>query len=132
MALKITLKPHERIVIGGGVVRNGGTRSDLVIENSVPVLREKDIMNEQDAVSPCRRLYFIIQLMYIDEKNLVEYHETYWKLVKDIISAAPRTMAPIDQISEHILCGRYYQALKIARKLIDFEQEVVKRCTQPR
>ena len=30
----------------------------------------------------------------------------------------------IDQISEHILSGRYYQALKLSRKLIDYEQEI--------
>jgi flagellar protein FlbT len=68
MALKISLKPDERIIIGGAVVQNGGARSDFVIENSVPVLREKDIMGLSDANSPCRRIYFAIQLMYVDER----------------------------------------------------------------
>jgi flagellar biosynthesis regulator FlbT len=31
----------------------------------------------------------------------------------------------VDQISEHILFGRYYQALKLAQELIDYEQEVM-------
>ena len=44
MALKVELKPHERIVIGGAVLRNGETRCRFVIEGNVPVMRERDIM----------------------------------------------------------------------------------------
>ena len=37
MALKITLKPGERMVIGGAVLTNGNSAScDLVIENKTP------------------------------------------------------------------------------------------------
>ena len=125
MPLKITLKPHERMIVGGAVITNGNTRCDLLIENKVSILRQKDIMSEKDADSPCRRIYFAIQLMYIDEENLIEHHNTYWKLVQDIVKAAPSMLALIDQISEHILNNKYYQALKLARKLIDYEQEII-------
>ena len=127
MPLKITLKPHERMIAGGAVITNGNTRCDLLIENNVPVLRQKDIMSEKDADSPGRRIYFAIQLMYVDEGNLIEHHNTYWKLVQDIVKAAPSTLALIDEISENILSRSYYQALKLARKLIDYEQEVIDR-----
>jgi len=125
MGLKISLKPDERIIIGGAVVQNGSARSDFVIENSVPVLREKDIMGLADANSPCRRIYFAIQLMYVDEKNIEEHRATYWKLVKDVTGAAPSTIGLIDRISELLLHDRYYQALKLTNKLIDYEQGVM-------
>jgi flagellar biosynthesis repressor protein FlbT len=125
MALKISLKPHERIIIGGAVVQNGGARSDFVIENSVPVLREKDILGLHDANSPCRRIYFAIQLMYVDEKNIDDHRNTYWRLVKDVTEAAPSTIGLIDRISEHILHDRYYQALKLTNTLIEYEQGVI-------
>ena len=127
MPLKITLKPHERMIVGGAVITNGNTRCDLLIENKVSILRQKDIMSEKDADSPCRKIYFTIQLMYIDEENLIEHQNTYWKLVQDIVTAAPSMLALIDQISEHILNNKYYQALKLTRKLIDYEQEVIDR-----
>ncbi len=127
MPLKITLKPNERMIVGGAVITNGNTRCDLLIENKVSILRQKDIMSEKDADSPCRKIYFTIQLMYIDEENLIEHHNTYWKLVQDIVKAAPSMLALIDQISEHIRNNKYYQALKLARKLIDYEQEVIDR-----
>jgi flagellar protein FlbT len=125
MALKISLKPDERIIIGGAVLQNGGARSDFVIENSVPILREKDIMGLNEANSPCRRIYFAIQLMYVDDKNIEEHRATYWILVKDVTNAAPSTVGLIDQISEHILHDRYYQALKLTNHLIEYEQGVM-------
>ena len=127
MPLKITLKPNERMIVGGAVISNGKTRCDLLIENKVPILRQKDIMREKDANSPCRKIYFTIQLMYIDEENLTEHHNTYWRLVQDIVKAAPSMLALIDQISEYILNNKYYQALRLARKLIDYEQEIIDR-----
>ena len=127
MPLKITLKPHERMIVGGAVITNGNTRCDLLVENKVSILRQKDIMREKDADSPCRKIYFTIQLMYIDEENLTEHHNTYWKLVQDIVKAAPSTLALVDQISEYILNNKYYQALRLATKLIDYEQEIIDR-----
>lgn len=125
MSLKITLKSNERVIIGGAVIVNGPNRSDLVVENNVPILRQKDILTEKEADSPCKRIYFVIQLMYMDEKKLTEYHKTYWELVKDVVKAAPSTLGLVDQISGHILSCKYYQALKVARKLIEYEEEVI-------
>lgn len=127
MALKITLKPNEKIIVGGAVVTNGNSKnSDLIIENNVPVLRQKDILSEKDAVSHCGRIYFVIQLMYIDPENMTDYQHTYWKLVHELIDAAPRLTGHINKINEHILIGNYYRALKLADQLIDYEQEVLK------
>lgn len=131
MPLKISLRPHEKIIIGEAAIVNGDSRSNLLIENNVPILREKDIMREGEADSPCKRIYFVIQLMYINEKNILQYHHIYWQLVKEVITAAPSTLPMIDQISRHILGQRYYQALKLARKIIEYEQETIKNVRKP-
>ena len=127
MALKITLKPHERMIIDGAVISNGSTGTDFVIENNVPVLRESDILSEKDADSPGRRIYYAIQLMYVDRENQATHYTTYWNLAQDIVEAAPSMVIFIDQISEHILSNRHYQALKLTKKMIDYEQEVLSR-----
>jgi flagellar protein FlbT len=130
MALKIALKPHEKMIIDGAVVRNGSHRCELYIENSVTILRQKDILSETEASTPARRIYFAIQLMYVDEQNLELHHKAYWKLVQEFIAAAPSTLAAVDLVSDHILKGEYYHALKGARKLIEYEKEVVERVQQ--
>ena len=115
------------MIIGGAVVTNGDTRADFTIDNKVPLLRQKDIMSENEANSPSRRLYFVIQLMYVDRQNLENYHNIYWDLVRDLIEVAPSMLDRIDQISECILNTDYYLALKLTRALIDYEEEVIHR-----
>jgi flagellar protein FlbT len=128
MALKITLKAGERMILGGAVVTNGSSGNcDLIVENRVPILRQKDILGEEKADSPCRRIYLSIQLMYVDESNLSTYHKLYWDFVREFVKAAPSTVGLIDAISEHILARRYYQALKLTKRLIDYEQEAIRR-----
>jgi flagellar protein FlbT len=125
MALKIELKPGERMLIGGAVVKNGSRQtSALIIENNVPVLRGKDILSEKEANTPCTRVYFVIQLMYIDMENLAIHHESYWKLVRPLLKAAPRLTGLVAQINENILNGKYYQALKLAAELLAHEKEI--------
>ena len=132
MALKITLKPQEKMIVGGAVISNGNKAScELIIESKVPILREKDILSENDADTPCRQLYFIIQLMYIDEGNRAVHQKNYWDLVTEIVNAAPSMVDLIDHINEQIVSGRYYQAIKLAHELIGYEQEVISRVQQP-
>jgi len=126
MPLKITLKPRERLILGGAVVRNGPATAHLLVENEVPILRERDILSERNADSPCRRIYFAIQLMYVDENNLPAHHRLYWMLVRDLLTAAPSTARFADEINRLVLERKYYTALKVARQLIDYEQELLR------
>ena len=125
MALRIELKPRERFILGGAVLRNGDTRSELILENNVPILRGKNILSLEDADTPCKRIYFLIQLMYVEGGNLEGHQDTYWALVRDIVKAAPSMLGLIDAINEHLVGGRYYEALKLARKLINEEERLI-------
>ena len=127
MALKITLKPDERMILGGAVITNGNTGSSFVIENKVPVLRQSDIMSEQTADTPSRRIYLAIQLMYVDIENQATHYANYWDLAQNLVKAAPSMVGFVDRISEHIQSNRHYQALKLTKKMIDYEQEVLSR-----
>ncbi|MEJ2039748.1 MAG: flagellar biosynthesis repressor FlbT [Desulfosarcinaceae bacterium] len=130
MALKISLRPNERLIIGGAVITNGPNKSEFIVENKVPLLRQDSILSMEEADSPARRIYFTIQLMYIDADNIAEHQKLYWELVRDFVKAAPSFLELIDHINELISKDKYYQALKVARKLIDFEQEVLERAKQ--
>ena len=67
MPLKLSLKPGEKFVLNGAVVQNGDRRSALLLQNKASVLREKDIMQEEEANTPARRIYFPVMMMYLDE-----------------------------------------------------------------
>ena len=124
MALVIDLKPKERIIVGNAVITNDNQRTRLHIEGEAPILRERDGMREEEATSPCKRIYFIIQLMYL-AKDPTELYDTYFTAVREVQDAAPSTSLLMADISQHILNGHYYKALREARKLIDYEQELL-------
>jgi flagellar protein FlbT len=58
---------------------------------------------------------------------MADHHKVYWELVQDVAKAAPSRKHLLKEISENILQDRYYQALKLAKKLIDYEKEVINR-----
>lgn len=131
MALKITLKPHEKVIIGGAVLTNGPSTCHLQVENKVPLLRQDSILTEEEATTPCKRIYFVIQMMYISGGLTAELSQVYWELVKEVVHAAPSTNNLISQMSQDIIAEKYYQAMKTAKKLINYEEELVKNATEP-
>lgn len=124
MALIIDLKPGERVIVGQSVISNGGPRTRLRIDGDVPILREKDIIPLGVAVSPCQRLYVLLQAMYLD-RDPARLHGEYFKLVREIQEAAPSTTQLVLKINEKIIAGSYYKALKDAQKLIAHEARLL-------
>ncbi len=124
MALKVELKPNERIIIGEAIITNDDSRTRLYIEGSAPILREKDIIRPNEADTPCKKIYVLLQLMYL-AKDPREHHTSYFDQVTEIQSAAPSTASTFDAINQEILANNYYKALKEAQKLIQYEEELL-------
>jgi flagellar protein FlbT len=125
MALKVELKPHERIIVGACVITNTDQRARLLIEGDrVPILREKDILTPASADTPAKLIYLAVQLMYLSPDPM-SHHPTYFSLVRDILSAAPSAWPYIESINTHILNGDLYHALKESKKLIQHEKTLL-------
>tara|TARA_R110000824_G_scaffold390760_19_gene588043 strand:- start:13620 stop:14012 length:393 start_codon:yes stop_codon:yes gene_type:complete len=124
MALKVELKPGERFILGDSVITNDDQRTRLFIEGDAPILREKDILRLDDANTPCKKIYLILQMMYL-ASDPTQHHDLYFTLVKDVLEAAPSTSERLDEINNRILTGQMYKALKEARKLIEYERELM-------
>ncbi|MEQ9564460.1 MAG: flagellar biosynthesis repressor FlbT, partial [Pseudomonadales bacterium] len=73
---------------------------------------------------PAKRVYLAVQLMYLST-DLEKIQESYFSLVNDIVKAAPSTIPFVTRISNAILTGAFYKALKEARKLIEYEGTLI-------
>ena len=125
MALKVELKPHERIIIGSCVITNTDQRARLLIDGEkIPILREKDILTPETADTPAKLIYLAVQLMYISPEPQVN-HGTYFNLLRDIVTAAPSMWPIIEGININILSGELYLALKEAKKLVAYEKSLL-------
>jgi flagellar biosynthesis repressor protein FlbT len=125
MALKVELKPHERIIIGSCVITNTEQRARLLIDGEkIPILREKDILTPETADTPAKLIYLAVQLMYISPEPQVN-HGTYFNLLRDLVTAAPSMWPIIEGINVNILSGELYLALKEAKKLVAYEKNLL-------
>jgi len=126
MTLNITLKPHEKLFIGGAVIENGASKAEFSLLNDAAILREKEILREQDARSPATRIYLAVQMMYMDAERTVEYHQIFEQLVRDVAQAAPSTVPFLEEVIAQVNNRNLYKALKETRRLINYEKELFK------
>ena len=125
MPLKLSLKPGEKFVLNGAVVQNGDRRGVLLLQNKASVLREKDIMQADEATTPSRRIYFPVMMMYLDQAECDRYQEAFVKRLSEFMGAVrnPEVLTDCVNISRYVMTREYYKALMLCRKLIEYEDE---------
>ncbi len=123
MPLKLSLKPGEKFVLNGAVVQNGDRRGTLILQNKASVLREKDIMQSEDANSPARRVYFPVMMMYLDEGDAGKYYDEFVRRMTEFMGVIrnPEILSECVGVSKHVLGREFYKALMGCRKLIEYE-----------
>lgn len=125
MALKLSLKPGERIAINGAVIVNGDRRTEFLVENKASVLREGDIMRAEEANTPARRVYLPVMMMALDESARKDLFDEFDRRLTEFAGAvnAPHALSLCLKISAAVANGTYYKALGFCRELIEFENE---------
>lgn len=124
MALKVELKPGEKLLVGNCIITNSDQRTRLFIDGRAPILREKDILTAETAKTPARRIYLAVQLMYIED-DIATTRDAYFNLVNEFIAAVPSSAEIVNQINNEILTGQLYKALKASQRLIEYEQDLI-------
>jgi flagellar protein FlbT len=126
MPLKLNVKPGEKFVVNGAVMVAGNKGASLVLQNEATILLGKDIMQEEDATTPAKRIYFAILLMYLDTTGRDSIKPTFMGLLEDFMEAT--TFAEVQKTLLHILqdvnSGKFYRALKTCKALIAYEEQV--------
>lgn len=124
MALKLSLKPGEKFVLNGAVLTNGERRVSLLIENKASILRDRDIMQAEEANTPVKRIYFPIMMLYLDPEQTEKYYDEFVNRMSEFMNAITdrEALASCVAIARDVLQGHYYKALIKCRQLFDFEQ----------
>ena len=124
MALKLSLKPGERAAINGAVIINGDRRASIVIENDARVLREKDILQPDEADTPAKRIYLPIMLMYLDPAANADLRAEYERRLLEFTGAVlnPDILSICAALAAHVANGEFYKAMSSCRSLIEFEK----------
>ena len=121
MPLKIELKPHESIIVGNALITNENARTRFYIDGDVPILREKFILREKEATTPAKRVYFIVQQMYLTGGNK-DLQQLFLEYMRDLQTASPSLRPFVAPVGEAVIVGDFYGAIKHAAKLVEQEE----------
>jgi flagellar protein FlbT len=128
MTLRISLRNGEPVIVNGAVLRSVG-RTDLVLENSAMILRGRDVMKPQDAVTPAKQLYFACMMAYIDPADIARHQHVLLEKLEALMGAlvSAEAKAVCVTFAEKVAMGEFYQALADCRWLIAYEAEAIAR-----
>jgi flagellar protein FlbT len=124
MGLIIDLKPGEKILIGEAVITNDSQRARLHIAGDAPIIREKDVMQEEHGRHAVQAHLFPdpVHVSFAHARRLPQKIFQHGR-------GSPARLAECAfffmQINDHIMSGTYYKALKVAKELIEHERELV-------
>ena len=128
MALRISLRDGEKMIVNGAVLRSVG-RTDISIENNAAILRGRDLMTPEEANTPARRLYFACMMAYVDQGEIVSHQDDIVRLVSELMEAlqSPEAKSVCISFAQKVATGQFYKALGDCRWLINYEAEAFAR-----
>ena len=125
MPLKLDFKNGEKMIINAVVVENVGPTAKLLIRNRANILREKEILSEEDAATPSARVYFALQCAYMFPDGQHEHLEQFEGFLTEYLKACPSANSLGEKIRAHVADQELYKGLKLARQLIAHEMEIL-------
>ncbi len=132
MALKLTLKPDEKIIVNGCMMRNSNRRHVLTIESHADVIRGHDLLDDQATATPASKVYFLIQTALIRadvREDLVPLIQEQLAILATVFGSP--SLGHIFEAANFVSIGDYYKALRELRPVIIHEREVLDRLAAP-
>ncbi|MBT0670566.1 flagellar biosynthesis repressor FlbT [Novosphingobium profundi] len=128
MTLRISLRDAEPVIVNGAVLRARG-RTELQLENDATILRGRDVMKPDEAVTPAKRLYFACMMAYIDPRNLEIHRADVLSGLETLLGALEvrEAKAACVSFAQKVAVGNFYAGLADCRWLIAYEADAMAR-----
>lgn len=124
--LKIHLKANERIFINGGVLKVD-RKVSIELLNDVVFLLESHVMQQEQATTPLRQLYFVVQSMLIDPQTVPLARQIYDQSHRLLLATFKDqdVLEALVEVQSLVERGRAFEALKRIRSLFPVEQKLI-------
>ena len=125
-SLRISLKAGERIFINGAVLRVD-RKVALEFLNDVTFLLENHVLQPEQATTPLRQLYFIVQMMLINPEGAEQAMVMFRKSVVMLLTCFKNeeVLTELKHIDGMVTQGRAFEALKAIRALYPIEEQIL-------
>mgnify|MGYP000046916560 CR=1 FL=1 len=127
MPLLIDFKSCDKLTINGSVLENIGGNTKILVHNKSAILREKEVLSQEDAQTPASSVYFELQGAYIlaDPEERINCLKRFDQRLNEFIAACPNAMDIALKVRGHVEADRVYKGLKEAQNLIKYESNVL-------
>jgi flagellar protein FlbT len=121
-SINLSLRAHERIFINGAVLKVD-RKVSIELMNDATFLLEAHVLQEEQASTPTRRLYFVAQAMLIDPENSKVARAAYSAFETALIGAGPASeiVTGLAAARDCLDAERTFDALRILRGLFTVE-----------
>ncbi|NJM36013.1 MAG: flagellar biosynthesis repressor FlbT [Rhodomicrobium sp.] len=124
--MQVSLKAGERIFINGAVLRVD-RKVSIELLNDVTFLLESHVLQADQATTPLRQLYFVVQTMLMDPASAETVSEVFAKTSRLLMTAFTnqQVLDGIRSVNELIAAGKIFEALKTIRSLYPIEESIL-------
>ncbi|ESX13588.1 flagellar biosynthesis repressor FlbT [Mesorhizobium sp. M0761] len=124
--LKISLKPNEKIYINGAVIRVD-RKVTVELMNDVQFLLENHVIQADDASTPLKQLYFILQVMLMNPAGAIEARAMFRRSLPLLLASFEdeQISGALKQIDRMVGEDHIYEALKAIRALYPLERRAL-------
>lgn len=124
MGLKLTLKPNERVIVNGCILRNGPRRQVLEVENRANVLRGDEMLDAESAQTPVRKIAYQMQIALVSPQHRAEYDMHIATGLTALSRALPRFSRDILEAEDLAAAGNFYAAFRALSPVIAHEDRL--------
>ena len=124
--MHISLRAGEKIYINGAVLR-ADRKVSIELLNDATFLLEAHVMKVEDASTPLRQLYFIIQIMLMNPTDSLAAREMFKKSIHMTIDVSESVVlvSGLRTVKTLVDGNRIFEALKAVRSLFPIEAEIL-------
>jgi len=129
MGLHIKLRPHERLILNGCVIRNGDRATNIEIENRADILRGSEILSAGDCDTPVAQIQSAMQLALVSRQDRDKLLPVIEKGLSEIATAISGYSKEIDEARAFARTGEFYRAYKRLAPVAERESLLLGRLT---
>lgn len=123
---KLFLKANEKVFLNGAVIR-ADRKVGLELLNDVDFLLENHVMQVEDAKTPLKQLYFIVQIMLMSPSEKPAALTLYRDSAKALIATFENEtiVRELKMVDRLVAEDKPFEALKALRGLFAVEAEII-------
>jgi len=124
--MRLYLRPGEKLYLNGAVFRVD-RKVSIELLNDATFLLENHVLQAEEATTPVRQIYFVVQMMLMDPANAGMPMELFGSIAASLRQTTKNEelQEGIRLVEQDVKAGKTFNALKTLRQLFEVEEKIL-------